>query len=67
MLNKPAKEPYAAAGKRFLQFGIWILELPSNRENEKHLKMRNKIVSTLHQNQTCAKLNLKHHFYKEEV
>lgn len=67
MLDKLAKEPYAAAGRIFSQFGIWILELPFNRENEKHVKMRNKIVSTLHQNPTCTKVNLKCYFKREEM
>lgn len=67
MLGKLAKEPYATAGRIFLQFGIWILELPFNREKEKHMKMRTKIVSTLHQNPSCTKVNLKHHFNEEEI
>lgn len=36
MLYKLAKKPYAAAERIFSQFGIWILKLSFNRENEKH-------------------------------
>lgn len=55
MLHKLAKEPYATAGRIFSQFGIWMVELPFNREKEKHMKMRNKIVSTLHENPSYTK------------
>lgn len=67
MLDKLAKEPYAAAGRIFLQFGIWMVELPFNRENEKHMKMRNKIMSTLHENPSYTKVNFKCHFNGEEI
>jgi hypothetical protein len=29
----------------FLQFGIWIPELSFNGENEKHMKIKKKLVS----------------------
>lgn len=67
MLHKRAKEPYAAAGRIFLQFGIWIVELPFNGENEKHMKRKNEIVSSLQENPSCAKVNLKCHFNGEEI
>lgn len=34
MLDKLAKEPYAAAKRIFSQFGIWIVELPFSREKK---------------------------------
>ena len=55
MLHKLAKETYAAAGRMFSQFGIWIVELPFNRENEKHMKRRNKIVSALQEVQVVQR------------
>ena len=67
MLHKLAKETYAAAGRMFSQFGIWIVELPFNRENEKHMKRRNKIVSALQESPGCAKVNLKCHFNGDEI
>lgn len=67
MLAKLAKAPYAAAGRIFSQFGIWIVELPFNREHKKHMKMGDKIVSTLHENSSCTKVNFKCHFNGEEI
>lgn len=67
MLDKLAKEPYAAAGRIFSQFGIWMVELPFSRENEKHMKMRNKIVSTLHANPSRTKVNFKCQFNEVDV
>lgn len=67
MLDKLAKEPYAAFGRIFSQFGIWIIELSFNRENEKPMKMRIKIVSTLHENPSCTKVNFKCHFNGEAI
>lgn len=45
MLDKLAKEPYVAPGRRVLPFGIWIPVLSFSRENEKRRKVRTKIVS----------------------
>lgn len=67
MRDKLAKVPYAAAGRLFLQFGIWIVELPFNRENEKHMKMRYKTLSTAHGNPSCIKVYFKCHFDGEEI
>lgn len=67
MLDKLAKEPYAAVGRIFSQFGIWIVELPFSRENEKHMKMRSKIVSIRHENLTRTKVNFKCYFNGKEI
>lgn len=67
MLHKLAKESYAATGRIFSQFGIWIVKLPFNRENEKHMKRRNKLLSTLQENPSHTKVNLKCHFDREEI
>lgn len=67
MLRKLAKEAYAAAGRKFSQFGIWIVDLPFNRENEKRMKRRHKIVSALQESPGCAKMNLKCHFNGDEI
>lgn len=58
MLDKLAKEPYVAPGRRVLQFGIWILVLSFNREKEKHMKMST-IVSTQYQTSKVHKEKFK--------
>lgn len=67
MLEKLAKEPYAATGRLFSQFGIWMVALPFNGGNEKHMRMRNQIVSTLHENPRYTKVNFKCHFNGEDL
>lgn len=52
----------------FLQFGIWIPELSFNGENEKHMKIKKKLVSIQAPGiQATQRWIIKHGFNEEEI